>query len=143
MTSSPSDTRRLCPACGYNLTGSDSPSCPECGADVQQAEAARLEGRAMWDLALSLVVPPAVVGMLSVQSLSIWGLSEVGLAALLALLVATVINDFRMAWCWLTDPDASRGRRAATAAWFTLCLGVLQVLIAVASAMVTVLFVAM
>lgn len=32
----PADSALLCPACGYDLRGSDSPRCPECGLEIDR-----------------------------------------------------------------------------------------------------------
>jgi len=42
------DRERICPACGYDMRGIDSPRCPECGNEYLESVLKQSEHAAMW-----------------------------------------------------------------------------------------------
>lgn len=88
-SASPTDTRIVCPLCGYNQTGAASPQCPECG--VSWEDAVRRAERRLWirllaDTAFTfLVLPTAIIGVIGLlerrySSSAAESMAKVGLA---------------------------------------------------------------
>ncbi|HRQ72688.1 MAG TPA: hypothetical protein PLU35_06645 [Phycisphaerales bacterium] len=143
-----------CPACGYNLRGTDGRACPECGVVIAAAivlgrRAADDDGRpptpepgAMWLGALAFMLASGAVNLLvagAIVARGAWiivfdppgrgdrGMAIVPLAAFGLLLLGVLNGAMIYGWVGLRDRwgERSVSARLAMAALAVVCCGVL------------------
>lgn len=143
-----------CPACGYNLRGTDGRACPECGvvfgaAIVLGRREADANGRpptpepgAMWLGALAFMLASGAVNLLvagAIVARGAWiiafdppergdrGMAIVPLAAFGLLLLGVLNGAMIYGWLWLRDRWGERpvSARFAMAALAVVCCGAL------------------
>ncbi len=143
-----------CPACAYNLRGTDGRACPECGVEIAAAivlgrRAADDDGRsptpepgAAWLVALAFMLGSAAVNLLIAGAIAVrggWivlfdppdrgdrGLAIIPLAAFGLLLLGALNGAMIYGWIMLRGRwgGRPRGERIALAALAVVCSGLL------------------